>query len=527
MIVYNMSFTTLSNAYLSLTTATEAKSFLLEKGYFNDNSLLPKIINPRNLDEINLSPINWTKAREIPRTFLIKLISSKGDKGLRVHGLIHPKLYLHLVEEITDEPFWEAIKDKLTATTNVDVYTLPQFTDDAIESQKTAWAHFDKIDYHANSIGFDVLYQADIQNFYGSVYTHAISWAILGKDVAKSTHGLHEPANRLDKLMQNANDGQTNGIPIGNEISNILAELILKDIDKIISPTVQETGSIAMRYRDDYKFLCKTTGDANKVHSALAEALNEYGLALNTTKTRSSSVFGHDTNIKDKHISDSAFNRHWRFKSDEEAEIDGAQLYYAIASIVDMSRYGIDRRLLNSYLSRIILQLSEEQTKLASGKEWAHPTVGLLIGLNDNAPVNVSYIFALIDNILHAYKQDDPRDVELIVNQIISHYASNSSILLNIWIYLLCLKTSSSLAGEFLESQSTEIFNMIKNPMDDNVSSYRQRDPINAADLNELGKFKLIDMSILDSVEASDEPISIDFLDAVFGGEWLSSHYDG
>jgi hypothetical protein len=529
MIVVMSAFTEVSSVNLGWTTAADARSFLLSDGYFNDKKLLPEIINPQHLSHTSLDPIDWTIQKPaIPRTHLIKLISTKGDKGQRVHGLIHPKLYLHLVDEITSEPLWGVIRSKLTQGTSVDVYTLPQFTNDALEYQKAAWKHFDKIDYFSSSIGYDSLLQVDIQNFYGSIYTHAISWALLGKEQAKNQRGLQISANRLDKLMQNANDGQTNGIPVGNEISNIIAELILKDIDRMISPVVARTKSTAMRFRDDYKFLCKTTGDANHIYVALIEALNEYGLAVNPLKTKSGQIFGQNNSVKTKLISEAAFNQHWPYNNDdsEGGSISSERLYYAISCIVDMSKFGTDRKLLNFYLSRIIRYLSRDDVSLTESSLWAEPISGLLIGLYDNAPVHVSYVFALIDIVLHAYKQENSDASIAIVISIVNRYEKNRNTLLNIWIYLLCLKADSIFAEEFLIRQDSEIFNMIKSPHEDDIISYTTRDPIRDEDIQVLRSFSLIDRRALDRIETSSNPIAADLYESISEGQWLGSFYE-
>jgi hypothetical protein len=72
----------------------------------------------------------------------------------------------------------------------------------------------------------------DIANFFNSIYTHSVSWALLGKEVAKKLKDKEDIfANKIDKVMRESNYGETHGIPIGSEFSRIFAEIILQTID--------------------------------------------------------------------------------------------------------------------------------------------------------------------------------------------------------------------------------------------------------------------------------------------------------
>ena len=76
--------------------------------------------------------------------------------------------------------------------------------------------------------GWDIPYRythlvkADIKNFYPSIYTHSIAWAIHGKNFIRKDRNRHDYrflGNRLDRLFQYSNDQKTNGIPIGPVVS--------------------------------------------------------------------------------------------------------------------------------------------------------------------------------------------------------------------------------------------------------------------------------------------------------------------
>ncbi|MBO1058492.1 MAG: RNA-directed DNA polymerase [Dolichospermum sp. JUN01] len=126
---------------------------------------------------------------------------------------------------------------------------------------------------------------ADIANFYGTVYTHSIPWALDTKPVAKSDReNLNRLGNALDKYVQNGQDGQTSGIPIGTDTSFIIAEIILSSIDK----TLQEKhpGLVGFRFYDDYELICDDEFSARQILADLETQVAEYELALNHRKTK-------------------------------------------------------------------------------------------------------------------------------------------------------------------------------------------------------------------------------------------------
>jgi hypothetical protein len=144
------------------------------------------------------------------------------------------------------------------------------------------------------------LIKTDIKNFYSSIYTHSIAWALHGKDFIRTEKDEHDCpnrtnynliGNRLDKLFQNANDGCTNGIPIGPVVSDLIAEIILSGVDRKLSQLLIEAGiskdvSI-VRFKDDYRVLAKKESIGCSTIKFLQSALKEYRLELHDGKTES------------------------------------------------------------------------------------------------------------------------------------------------------------------------------------------------------------------------------------------------
>lgn len=87
--------------------------------------------------------------------------------------------------------------------------------------------------YHQCEKKYDEMVQLDITKCFDSIYTHSITWAIIGKQQTKlNISGSNSTfAGQFDKLMQRLNHNETNGIVIGPEFSRIFAEIILQSID--------------------------------------------------------------------------------------------------------------------------------------------------------------------------------------------------------------------------------------------------------------------------------------------------------
>ncbi len=137
---------------------------------------------------------------------------------------------------------------------------------------------------------FDYVVHSDIANCYGSIYTHSIPWALHGKEEAKKKrNNKNLLGNKIDKLMQDMNYGQTNGIPQGSVLSDFIVEIVLGCIDSKLSERIRkEIGSInykIIRYRDDYRIFTNDKVPGERILKLLYEVLQEFNLKLNDKKT--------------------------------------------------------------------------------------------------------------------------------------------------------------------------------------------------------------------------------------------------
>ncbi|MBW4650719.1 MAG: RNA-directed DNA polymerase [Kastovskya adunca ATA6-11-RM4] len=132
--------------------------------------------------------------------------------------------------------------------------------------------------------------QTDISQFYQSIYTHSIPWAVHGKEIAKNQRSNFSLfGNQLDKLVRNSQDGQTMGIPIGPDTSLVIAELILCASDIELEKRLASLCAYpyrGFRYSDDYELIFLTRSEAETALSYLQQVLSYFELTLNPNKTR-------------------------------------------------------------------------------------------------------------------------------------------------------------------------------------------------------------------------------------------------
>jgi hypothetical protein len=130
------------------------------------------------------------------------------------------------------------------------------------------------------------LLKTDIAQFYPSIYTHSIPWAIHTKTISKQ-HRKATPqffGNILDEDSRNLQDGQTQGIPIGTDTSLIIAEILLTAFDEELKK--QMPNLLGFRYVDDFELGFKTPLEAENCLGLIGELLRDFELILNDKKTR-------------------------------------------------------------------------------------------------------------------------------------------------------------------------------------------------------------------------------------------------
>jgi hypothetical protein len=154
------------------------------------------------------------------------------------------------------------------------------------------WKFYDRRDYLRLEQKYNLLLECDVTKCFYNIYTHSITWAVKDKESAKRNAKAISFENRFDKLMQQANYNETNGIVVGPEVSRIFAEIILQQVDVNVLSFVEGKEGLKFgvdfeirRYVDDYFIFANDENHIDIIFKTLQKELKEYKLYINESKT--------------------------------------------------------------------------------------------------------------------------------------------------------------------------------------------------------------------------------------------------
>lgn len=146
----------------------------------------------------------------------------------------------------------------------------------------------------------------DISKFYHTIYSHSLSWALIGKDKEKELY--RDRAKRkqfikenydyesIEKQVMKMQDDESFGLPIGPDTSFILADILLSKID-----AEMQNNFSYYRYIDDFNYYAETDEDAAYFEGCLRKNLYTYKLQINDTKKEIEKL---PTNIENSWVCD-------------------------------------------------------------------------------------------------------------------------------------------------------------------------------------------------------------------------------
>jgi len=131
--------------------------------------------------------------------------------------------------------------------------------------------------------GASFLVKGDVSQFYPSLYTHAVGWAIDPKlRLKKYWQDKSLLGKKLDQQLMDLDGKMSQGIPIGGDVFYLLAECVLSQVDAAFKPAQER----AYRWFDDYEIAVRTRDEAESYMRRLSKELSRFRLRLNPTKTR-------------------------------------------------------------------------------------------------------------------------------------------------------------------------------------------------------------------------------------------------
>lgn len=142
------------------------------------------------------------------------------------------------------------------------------------------------LDRYRNVVHFD------IENFFGSIYTHTFTWLMVNNNLdALAIRQESSIYNNIDTFLQNINGSKTNGIVVGPEISRLLADFLLVNIEERIHLELVEKGYDKgtdydlCRFVDDYYLYTNSLETSDRIFEVVTDNLNYYHLKINSSKT--------------------------------------------------------------------------------------------------------------------------------------------------------------------------------------------------------------------------------------------------
>lgn len=380
-------------------------------------------VNPKSIENVNFHFIK----------------NKDGRYAWRPMQIIHPVMYVSLVNLITESEHWTELQDRFRYihehASSIECLSIPLYKEDKVNKSYVVLNWWESIELQTQelSLEFSYMLNTDIVNCYGSVYTHTIPWALYGKDAVKQNLNVYEKrlGGLIDSHIQAMSYQQTNGIPQGSVLMDFIAEIILAYADLLLFNRLEKKITCndyhILRYRDDYRIFSKSKDILEIIAKELSAVLASLNFKLNAQKT-----FISDTLITDSVKSDKLF---WlKSKHGSKTLQKHLLLIHMLANEYPNSG-SLDRALADFY-SRIrrLKSINEE-------KEHIKALIGILIDIayrNPRTyPCAISILGCLLSNI------SDARDVLRVIELIKNKFSIISDAeLLNVWLQRICIKAN-------------------------------------------------------------------------------------
>lgn len=234
-----------------------------------------------------LHPASQWKIREFYNEYdkLILYYCSESPASIRVPKKIASSFY--------SKGSWENIYKYKTGSVTSDTidgyakHTPSFFT---YKGYDRLYKFFNSPDYFNLEKKFKIQMSLDVSKCFDSIYTHSMAWATKEKEFVKNNLNVSSFGEDFDFTIRHGNYNETNGIPIGPEVSRIFAEIIFQRIDNIVIGHLKKEDLIFdieysfRRYVDDVYIFAKDEDVARKIYSIYADTLMKFNLHTNSSK---------------------------------------------------------------------------------------------------------------------------------------------------------------------------------------------------------------------------------------------------
>lgn len=277
----------------------EARTYFLKgSSYFNSDmpnyiSFEPILTDVSTvLSDKNFAAFKSSNPNDFSGVNYSFLANKDGKFAWRPFELIHPAIYVSLVNVICDSANWAIIQKRLSEFEGgaVDCCSAPVLSTDNqkdVATQIKSWWQNIEQRSLVYSLEFSHVLHTDVVDCYGSLYTHSISWAIHGLEEAKRNKRNDSfLGNKIDTHIQACRYGQTNGISQGSVLMDFIAEIVIGYVDEQINLVLgKPTDFRILRYRDDYRIFANNDERVEEILKVVSEKLISVGMKLGLSKT--------------------------------------------------------------------------------------------------------------------------------------------------------------------------------------------------------------------------------------------------
>lgn len=231
------------------------------------------------------------------------LTNKDGGFAWRPIQLIHPVLYVDLVNTITEKSAWSEVLDlfKRQDSSLVVCISMPvKSNTEESNRAETVTNWWDRIEQESlrKSLDFKFMFQTDVTNCYPSIYTHSLEWAFDkgGRLSFKRQRSIGKPkpnlGTKIDQRLRNMNYGQTIGIPQGSVLMDFIAEMVMAGTDVELTEVLKKNEVTGidqdfriLRYRDDYRIFSNEYRTGHEIMKQLNTILYNWNMKMNSSKT--------------------------------------------------------------------------------------------------------------------------------------------------------------------------------------------------------------------------------------------------
>ncbi|MHB8087095.1 MAG: RNA-directed DNA polymerase [Anaerolineaceae bacterium] len=220
------------------------------------------------------------------------LSNKDGKFAWRPYELIHPAIYVSLINVICEPENWAIIQSRMTDFSGnaVECCSAPVISlDDQTDTAKQIRSWWQSVEQRSliYSLEYSHILHTDVTDCYGSLYTHSISWAIHGLEEAKKNKRDNSfLGNKIDAHIQACRYGQTNGIAQGSVLMDFIAEIVLGFVDEQINLALGKASDFRiLRYRDDYRIFANSDDRVEEILKEISDKLRLVGMKLGVSKT--------------------------------------------------------------------------------------------------------------------------------------------------------------------------------------------------------------------------------------------------